>query len=153
MVWGAGWFAGLFALFATMKVTGILSIGWEQGFFTALKGGVIGCVAGAAFSSVIRFGYYDRRLSDINWIRFGLFGGVVAALLMPLFMQTMNFLFGGGMVPWSLVLDDIPIFGVLGGVAAGGSLKIAQHADVLSKVEQREKLDSVDGFERLPSEE
>jgi hypothetical protein len=63
----------------------------------------------------------------------------------------MNLLFGGGLMPWELVLDDVPLAAVLGGAVAGGSLKLAQMADVLPRGNSRDRLDPADGVDRLAS--
>lgn len=128
LVWGVGWFTAALVIVAALRVTGILSPSWTEVFITAVRTGVIGGVAGAAFSSVIRMLYHGRRLSEISWVRFGIGGGIVAGVFIPIFLQLMNLLSGDGMVPWALVLDDIPLVVVLGAAAAGGSLKLAQRA-------------------------
>lgn len=129
VVWGAGWFISILALGSVLGIAGILTSSWEGVLLTAFRGGIIGGIAGAAFSTVIGLLYRGRRLSEINWVRFGLGGAVVTGLFVPVFLQFMNLLSGDGMVPMGLVLDDIPLAAVLGGVAAGGSLKLAQHAE------------------------
>lgn len=128
LVWGVGWFVAALAIVTALRLTGVLSPSWRDVLFTATRVGVIGGVAGMAFSTVIRMLYHGRKLSEISWVRFGIGGGVVAGLFVPLFLQAMNILSGDGMVPWALVLDDIPLVTVLGAAAAGGSLKLAQRA-------------------------
>jgi len=93
LVWGVGWFAAALALFATLRVVGILP---------------------ATFSWGEVLGYA---------IRAGIVGGVVTGLFVPLFLQAMNLLSGDGFVPWELVLDDGLWTAVFGSVAAGGSLR------------------------------
>lgn len=130
LVWGASWAAVGFVVFSILRLTGgVKSDSWIDGVGLAIKCGVIGTIAGGAFSAVIGLFYHGRRLSDISWVRFGIGGAVVSAVFVPLFLQTMNILSGDGMVPWHLVLDDIPISAVLGGVAAAFSMKLAQRAD------------------------
>lgn len=129
VVWGGLWFAAVLVLGGALRVTGVLTSSWEAVLMTAFRGGIIGGIAGAAFSTVIGLLYRGRRLSEINWIRFGLGGAIATGLFVPVFLQFMNLLSGDGMVPMGLVLDDIPLAAVLGGVAAGGSLKLAQHAE------------------------
>ncbi len=131
LVWGVGWFTAAFAVFATLRVVGIIpaAVSWEAGLDTAIRLGVMGVIAGGAFSSVIRLLYHGRRLSEISWVRFGIGGGVVAGLFVPVFLQLMNWLSGDGLVPLELVLDDGLLAAVFGGAAAGGSLKLAQRVD------------------------
>jgi len=152
LVWAGAWFTGALVLFATLRVTGVLTASWAQGLATAGRAGIIGGVAGVAFSSVIRLVYHGRRLSEISWVRFGIGGGVVTGLFVPLFLQLMNLLSGDGLVAWALVLDDIPLTAVLGAVAAGGSLKLAQIADRSLPGGTQDQVDRPEEMERLASE-
>jgi len=151
LVWGAAWFTAALALFATLRVAGIFTFSWADILFTAVQAGIIGGVAGAAFSTVIRLLYHGRRLSEMSWVRFGIGGAVVTGLFVPVFLQLMNWLSGDGLVPWALVLDDIPLVAVLGGLAAGGSLKIAQHAEVALSDGTQDRVDDSEGVDRLAS--
>jgi hypothetical protein len=151
LVWGAGWVAVGVALLATLRVVGVLSFPWAELIEFAARLGIVGAVAGGAFSVVIRFLYHGRRLSEISWLRFGIGGVVVTGLFVPLFLQTMNLLSGDGLVPWVLVLDDAPLTAVFGGAVAGGSLKLAQLADALSPGRSQEQLDGLEGLDRLAS--
>lgn len=129
VVWAGGWFAAALAVFATVRVLGgFPDTSLAEGLETAVKFGIVGGIAGTAFSSVIRLVYHGRRLSEISWVRFGIGGAIVTGVFMPLFFQTMNLLSGDGLVPWALVLDDAILTAVFGGAAAAVSLKIAQHA-------------------------
>lgn len=128
-VWGAAWAAAPAALFVVLRLTGVAgSVSWHDGFGLAARFGIVGFVAGAAFSTVVGLAYRGRRVADISWWRFGIAGGVVTAVFVPLFLQTMNLISDGHLVPWNLVLDDSIWTGVLGAVAAGGSLKFAQRS-------------------------
>jgi hypothetical protein len=130
LVWGAVWAAAPAALFVGLRLTGVIgdSVSWHDGLGLAARFGIVGFVAGAAFSTVVGFAYRGRRLADMSWWRFGIAGGVVTAIFVPLFLQTMNLVTGGHIVPWHLVLDDSIWTGILGAVAAGGSLKFAQRS-------------------------
>ena len=153
LVWGVGWFTAAFAVFATLRLAGILpdTLSWAEGLGLAIRFGIVGGVAGGAFSSVIRLLYHRRRLSEISWVRFGIVGGVVTGLFVPVFMQTMNRLSGDGLVAWELVLDDGLLTAVFGGAAAGGSLKLAQLADTLLSGPSQDQLDGSEGVDRLAS--
>lgn len=133
MVWGAGWAALGFTVFAALKVVGIVpaSVPWLAAIVLAGKFGIIGGVTGGAFSLLVGLLYRGRRLSEISAVRFGAGGGIMAALFVPAFFQAMNLLSGDGLVPMGLVLDDSLWAVVFGGVAAGASLKLAQRADLL----------------------
>src|SRR5262249_10146387 len=139
LVWGAGFSALGFGTFSVLRIAGVLSGSWVYGLGLAARMGIIGFVAGGAFSSVIRLVYRGRRLRDINWVRFGIAGGIVTGVFVPLFLQTMNLVTGGGLVAWSLVLDDGIWGAVFGAIAAGGSLKLAQRADAIAH-KNREQL-------------
>jgi hypothetical protein len=133
VVWGAGWATLGFAVFATLKVAGILpaEASWLDAVTLAAKLGIIGGVAGTAFSAVVGLLYRGRRLSDISAVRFGAGGALMAGLFVPAFFQVMNLLTGDGLVPMGLVLDDILWAMAFGGIAAGASLTLAQRADTL----------------------
>jgi len=153
LVWGAGWVTVGVALLATLRVVGVLSFSWAELLGFAVRLGIVGAVAGGAFSVVIGLLYHGRRLSDISWVRFGVGGAVVTGLFVPLFLQTMNLLSGDGLVPWGLVLDDVPLTAVFGGAVAGGSLKLAQLADALSPGRSQDQLDGLGGLDRSASGE
>jgi hypothetical protein len=75
--------------------------------------------------------YRGRRLNEMSALRFGLGGGIMAGLFVPLFLQAMSLLSGGGPVPMELIFDDAVLAALFGAVAAGGSLKLAQRAEPL----------------------
>ena len=133
VVWGVGWSALAFAVFAVLKVAGFLPAGviWLDALVIAPKLGMMGGLAGGAFSLAIGGLYRGRRLSDLSALRFGAAGGIMAGVFVPLFLQTMNVLSGGGLVPMGLVLDDALLAALFGAAAAGGSLKLAQRAEPL----------------------
>ena len=149
LVWGAGWSAFSLAVFATLRLAGVSHASWTQGLGLAARFGIVGAVAGGAFSSIIRLVYHGRRLRDINWVRFGIAGAVVTGVFVPLFLQTMNLISGDGLVPWRLVLDDALWTAVLGGVVAGGSLKLAQRADASGAATHQDQLDRSARVDRL----
>ena len=143
LLWGAGWSALALGVFTILRLIGVIPerVSWVQGLGVVARFGVVGMVAGAAFSSVIRFLYHGRRLRDISWVRFGIAGAVVTGVFVPLFLQTMNILSGDGLVAWRLVLDDALWTAVFGGVVAGGSLKLAQRAKVVAAATSHDQLE------------
>ena len=151
LVWGVGWFTAGLAIFGSLRVTGVVSVSWVEVLEYAVRAGIVGGVAGGAFSSVIGILYHGRRLSEISWVRFGIGGAVVTGQFGPLFLQTMNMLSGDGLVPWGLVLDDALWTAVLGGAVAAGSLKLAQHADKSLTGGTRDQIDRPEEMERLAS--
>lgn len=151
LVWGAGWFTAALVLFGALRVVGVFAFPWTDVLEYAVRAGIVGVVAGGAFSSVIRLLYHGRRLSEISWVRFGIGGAVATGLFVPVFFQLMNLLSGDGLVPWELVLDDALLTAVFGGVVAGGSLKLAQHAEAALPAGAQDQIDSPEEVERLAS--
>lgn len=129
LVWGAGWFAAALAVAGTLRLIGVApGIAWFDVLGVAIRVGVVGVFAGAAFAGAIAVLYRGRDVSEISAARFGVGGGLVSALFIPPFLQLLNILSGTGPIPWSLLLDDVPMVTLLGGLAAGGSVKLAQLA-------------------------
>lgn len=141
MVWGAGWAALGFAVFAGMKVAGLLSpsVIWLDSIIIAGRLGVMGGITGAAFSAVIRLLYRGRRLAEISCVRFGIGGGVVAGVFVPAFMTVARLLSGDGPLPLDGVLSNGLLAAAFGGVAAGVSLKLAQRAQALLAGESQDR--------------
>jgi H+/Cl- antiporter ClcA len=134
VVWGVVWGAlGLVWLFGSLLL-GLApeSATWLDGLGMAVKIGIFGGLMGTAFSAFVRLAYRGRRLDDLNWLRFGIIGGLAMGAFVPLFLQAMSVLTGGGLMPWHLVQDDAVIGLVFGSVTAAGSLKLAQSAGALA---------------------
>ena len=130
VIWGAGWAAVPATVFTVLRLIGVVpaSVSWHDGLGLAARFGIVGFVAGVVFSTVVGVAYRGRRVAEINWMKFGLAGGAITAVAVPLFLQMMNLLTDGHFIPWHLVLDDSLWTGALGAVAAGGSLKFAQRS-------------------------
>lgn len=148
LAWGVSWSAAGFVLLVVLRLVGVLDeLSLIDALGMAVKFGFIGVVAGAAFSALIGLLYRGKRLADISWVRFGLGGAIMTGLFVPLFFQVMNIISGDGLVAWNLVLDDSIWASVFGGVAAAGSLKLAQRADrglLPAGEEGLDRLESVD---------
>lgn len=153
LVWGVGWFTAAFGMFAALRLFGILPAApfWEAYGEEAIKFGVVGGMAGGAFSSFIRWRYHGRRLSNISWVRFGIGGGVVTGLFVPAFIVVMRLLSGDPFLPLEALLSNGLVGAVFGGVAAGGSLKVAQFGDTLLPGKNQDQLDRSEGMDRLAS--
>jgi hypothetical protein len=151
LVWGVGWLTVGVVVLTTLRVVGVLTFPWVDLVAFAVRMGIVGAVAGGAFSVAIGLLYHGRRLSEISWVRFGIGGGLVTGMFVPLFLQTMNLLSGDGLVPWELVLDDGLWTAVFGGVMAGGSLKLAQLGDTLLPGGTQDQLDHPEEMDRLAS--
>ena len=152
-VWGLGFFLLGLAAFAIMRLVGTLSpsVSVLDAVGMSIKFGVMGVIAGAVFATIIRLVYRGRRLSDINWVRFGVFGGIATGIFVPCFLQLMNVLTGGEGVPWHLLSDDAVWSTLFGAVVAGGSLRLAQHAEALAPARDTDRLNEPDGMAQLPS--
>lgn len=128
LVWGGAWFLGVMTMATTANFIdgrGFLVEGWEL----AVPGGILFAVTGAAFSTVITLVLRGRKLSDLNWLRFGLGGGVVSFLFLPTLVSVLRALDGGGMLPFTKLLGTGALGLMFGGVVAAGTLKLAQLAD------------------------
>jgi hypothetical protein len=134
------------ALCTVLLATGLApaNASWLGALALAVRAGVIGGIAGAAFAVVIRLAYRGWRLADIGWLRFALAAGIATAVFVPLFLQAMDVLSGDGMVPWRLLGDDFVLTAVLGAIVGGGSLKLAQLAAARGA-------DALDGAADVPS--
>ncbi len=129
ILWGAGWSALGLGVLAALRLAGAApDLSVLDGVGLVAKFGIIGVVTGTAFSAAIGLLYRHRRLQDISAVRFGIGGAVLAGVFVPTFFQVMNVLSGDGMVPMQYVLDDSVWATVFGGIAAAGSLKLAQRA-------------------------
>ena len=160
MLWSAAWALAGGAIMATFALfdpdPGIESLPERLGMTVfagvawGVRFGLAGAVIGAVFSSVIRLGYRGRRLADINPVRFALLGAVVGGVGVPLYLQTMNVLSGGGPIAWSLVTDDAVWATVFGATVAAGSIMLARRADRLPHGAHREQLEHGDGLSAAP---
>ena len=56
-------------------------------------------------------------------------GGAVMGIFVPLFMQSMNIVFGDGPIACNLIDTDVIWSAIFGTVTAGGSLRLAQYAE------------------------
>jgi hypothetical protein len=149
LVWGAGWFTAALAVVGTLRLVGVFpGLRWFDVLGLAVRVGVVGVFAGAAFAGAITVLYRGRRLSEISAVRFGMGGGLVSGLFIPPFLQLLNILSGTGPIPWGLLLDDVPLVTVLGGLAAAGSLKLAQA--VTAGSDEPQLREGAQGMERLP---
>jgi hypothetical protein len=133
VVWGAAWSASALVVFAALKAGGFLqdSVIWLDSILVAARFGFAGAIAGAAFSALVGPIYRGHRLAEISALRFGLGGAVLGGLFVPGFLTVARLLSGDGLLPLESLLLDGSLSALFGGVAAGASLKLAQHADPL----------------------
>jgi hypothetical protein len=128
VVWGLGWTTLGLVVAAAGKVAGVFPLSWLDTIGVAVRFGIVGGIAGGAFSLAIGLLYRGRRVSELSPVRFGIGGGIVAGVFVPAFLQAMNLLSGGGMIAMKYVLDDGLWSALFGAVAAGGSVLLAQRA-------------------------
>jgi hypothetical protein len=146
LVWGVAWGTFGSAVAAVIRMIDKIPFGNAllDGLGMGIRIGVMGAIAGAAFFAYISVAYRGKRLSEISWLRFGLGGAIVAGLFVPAFLQTMNLLSGGGLVPWHLVLDDSVYSALFGGITAAGTMILAQRDEAAHPVTVQELLDRME---------
>jgi len=146
VVWGVAW-GGIGTVIATgMRLIDKIPFGHAvlDGIGMGIRIGVMGGIAGAAFFAFISLAYRGKRLSEISWVRFGAGGAILAGLFVPAFLQTMNLLSGGNMVPWHLVTDDMFFSAIFGGITAAGTMILAQRDEAAHPVTVEELLDRME---------
>ena len=117
VAWGVVWGGIGTAVASAMRLANNIPFGRAlvDGLGMGIRIGFMGGIVGAAFFAFIGIAYRGKRLSEISWKRFGIGGAVLAGLFVPAFLQTMNLLTGGELVPWNLVFDDV-VFSALFGL-------------------------------------
>jgi hypothetical protein len=146
VVWGVIW-GGFGSVVATgFRLVDKIPFGRAvlDGIGMGIRIGVMGAITGAAFFAFISLAYRGKRLKEINWLRFGIGGSIVCGLFVPAFLQTMNVISGGDMVPWNLVWDDLVLAAVFGGITAAGTMLIAQRSEAAYPVTVEELLDRME---------
>lgn len=145
-VWGVGWGAIGSAVAMTMRF--IDNIPFRNAVLDGIGMGIriafIGAIAGTAFFAFISLAYRGKRLRDIGWVRFGVGGAILAGLFVPSFLQTMNLISDGALVPWRLVLDDAVFSAVFGGITAAGTMFLAQRYEAAHPITVQELLDRME---------
>ena len=127
VLWGIAWFALAFVTIIALRTIGVVvpaTIGVLDAIGMAIRVGVVGGIAGGVFAAFISLFYRGRRLSEINPVRFGLGGAIVAELFMVAFFAITNL----GFPPLADVLSDLIVAPLFGGIAAGASMWLAQRA-------------------------
>ena len=135
MVWGATWFGLAFATILGLRTIGVVvppEIGVLDAVGMAIRVGIVGGMTGGAFAVFVSMFYRGRRLSDINWVRFGLGGAVVAELFMLALFFVGNLVTGDGFPALADILSDLIVAAAFGGIAAGASMWLAQRVETRS---------------------
>ncbi|MDQ8153826.1 MAG: hypothetical protein P3B98_04105 [Gemmatimonadota bacterium] len=128
VAWGGAWFFGVMTMATTANLIdgrGFLIDGWEL----AVPGGILFAVTGVAFSTVITLVLRGRTLAELSWMRFGLGGGAVSFLFLPTLISALRVISGDDMLGLSKLLGTGSLGFLFGGMAAAGSLTLAQLAD------------------------
>jgi hypothetical protein len=146
LVWGVVWGTIGTGVASIMRLIDKIPVGYAllDGLGMGIRIGFIGAIAGAAFFTFISVAYRGKRLSEISWPRFGIGGAIVAGLFVPGFLQTMNLLTGGELVPWHLVFDDLVFSAAFGGITAAGTMILAQRDEAAHPVTVQELLDRME---------
>lgn len=146
LVWGVAWGSIGSVVAAGMRLVDKIPFGHAllDGIGMGVRIGFIGAIAGAAFFAFIGVAYRGKRLSEISWVRFGIGGAVLAGLFVPAFLQTMNLLTGGHLVPWHLVFDDVILSAVFGGITAAGTMILAQRHEAAYPVTVQDLLERME---------
>jgi hypothetical protein len=134
VVWGVAWCALAFVTILVLRTIGVVvpaTIGVLDALGMAIRVGVVGGLAGSAFAAFISLVYRGRRLSEINWVRFGIGGAIVAELFMLAFFAITNLASGSGFPRLDDILSDLIIAAAFGGISAGGSMWLAQRAEAV----------------------
>ena len=152
VAFGFCWGIAAFLLWFPLRQAGVVPrISILDGLGIAIRIGFMGGIAGAFFPSMMRVAYGGRRLSGISWVKFGLIGGIITGLFVPIFMESASVLTGGGFVPFSLINTDIVWAAVLGAIASAFSLKIAQYAEARFPETFQDHLDRLERTTQLTS--
>jgi len=146
LVWAVVWGTLGSAVATVMRLIDNIPLGNAllDGIGMGIRIGVMGALAGAAFFAFISVAYRGKRLAEISWLRFGIGAAIVVGLFVPGFLQSMNLLSGGEMVPWRLLFDDLVLSGVFGGITAAGTLILAQRDEAAHPVTVEELLDRME---------
>ncbi|HET7550648.1 MAG TPA: hypothetical protein VFK04_05115 [Gemmatimonadaceae bacterium] len=134
VVWGAAWFILAMAVFGVSHATGVgpAHVSLLDAIGMSIRVGVMGGITGGAFSAFIGTFYRGRRLSEINWVRFGIGGAVVGGSFVAAFLVSANLLTGGGLPALGNIFDDIIIGTGFGGATAAATMWLAQRAERVS---------------------
>lgn len=134
VTWGVAWTTLAFGTIIGLRTAGVVvppEMGVLDALGMAMRIGIFGGMAGSAFALVMSLLYRGRRLSEISWVRFGLGGAAVAVLLMLALFTVGNLVTGDPIPALDDVLGDFILAAVFGGIAAGGSMWLAQQAERL----------------------
>ena len=131
VVWGTVWGALGTVVAAIMRLNDNIPA-WQailDGIGMGVRIGFAGGVTGAMFAAFISVAYRGRRLSEINWVKFGLGGLIFGGLFVPGAMETARLLSGDPWLPLNLITGDMIYSALFGGITAAGTMRLAQLAE------------------------
>ena len=145
-VWGVAWGAIGTVVATGMRLADKIPFGHAvlDGLGMGIRIGIMGGIVGAAFFAFIGLAYRGKRLSEISWARFGTGAAILGGLFVPAFLQTMNLLTDGRIVPWHLVTDDMLFSAIFAGITAAGTMFIAQRDEAAHPVTVEELLERME---------
>jgi hypothetical protein len=134
VVWGAAWFLLAMGVFGVSHLSGVgpAHVSLLDAIGMGIRVGVMGGITGGAFSAFIGTFYRGRRLSEIDWVRFGIGGAVVGGSFVGAFLVSANLLTGDGFPALRYIVDDIIIGTGFGGATAAATMWLAQRAERVS---------------------
>ncbi len=146
VTWGVAWGALGSAVAAVFRLNDNIPFGNAilDGIGMGVRIGVVGALAGAAFSTFISIAYRGKSLRDISWTKFGIGGALLAGAFVPAWMETMSILTGGGAVPLNLITDDIVLSTLFGGITAAGTMLLAQRDEKKNPVTVQDLLERME---------
>jgi hypothetical protein len=128
VAWGVTWGA-LGSVWATLMRIGDnipFPMAILDGIGMGIRIGFGGGLAGAAFATFISLAYRGRKLGEISTVKFGVGAAIFAGAFIPVWMQTMSLISGGGLVPFNLIDTDIIYSALFGGITAAGTMALAK---------------------------
>ena len=129
LVWSAGWLLAGVAIISVLYPLGFTAgrTFLEAVGAAASSSAVLGFLAGGAFSIYLGSIGRRRRLHELRAGPTAVVAGLLAAVSVPLFRLGLQALFGlSFIVPIEALLITSVLTGVLGGVTAFGTIKVAQ---------------------------
>lgn len=133
VVWGATWSGLAFVTILGLRSIGVVEpeVGVLDAIGMAIRVGIFGGLTGGAFAAFVSLFYRGQRLSQINPVRFGVAGAIVAELFMIAFFAIANSATGDDFPALGDIFSDLVIAAVFGFVAASASMWLAQRVDAL----------------------
>jgi hypothetical protein len=128
VAWGSAWFLSIVVM-ATIA-NAIDGHGLRLGGLElAVPGSILFGAAGIAAATAMSFLLRGRALANLHWARFGLGGGAVTFVFLPMLLSVLRAVNGDALLPASKLLGTGALGFAFGSVVAAGTLVIAQWSD------------------------